>query len=396
MAAMKRTSMAGERVRADASHLAALDHAGAAWPGWTRGSSPISSRKMVPPCGLLEQATLVARRAGEGAPLVPEELALEQPFGQRRAVDGDEGGRGAAALPVDPLGEACLADAGLAEQHHREAAPGDGVHEPFETRHHAGVLFGGRRRVRGGPQHDDHRADLDRRGGPDGHRRACSNDHAIDARAVVAAQVLDGDRVTHADERVSAGDRLVLDAEGGRLAPADDHFAAGRRHRQRGAPPAPQRLEGRAPTLPCSRRPQGDGLGAIGVVAGGAHRLHCSGSEARATLREPLAPCDACLRCHGPGKELDQRDRGAEGTGGRRVRGPGPHRARVAGAGPARVRHEPAPGRGREGAGARALPDRGGPQALRRGGPITSQLEHPNIPPSTSSGSTGRGTSTSR
>ena len=37
--------------------------------------------------GLLEEALLVAQRAGEGAALVAEQLALEQVLGQRAAVD---------------------------------------------------------------------------------------------------------------------------------------------------------------------------------------------------------------------------------------------------------------------------------------------------------------------
>ena len=53
--------------------------------------SPISSRNSVPPSRQLEPAALLRDRAGEGAALVAEQLALEQRLGQRRAVDGDEG-----------------------------------------------------------------------------------------------------------------------------------------------------------------------------------------------------------------------------------------------------------------------------------------------------------------
>ena len=41
----------------------------------------------------LERALARGDRAGEGTPLVPEQLALDQVLGQRRAVDGDERGR---------------------------------------------------------------------------------------------------------------------------------------------------------------------------------------------------------------------------------------------------------------------------------------------------------------
>ena len=53
--------------------------------------SPISSRKIVPPCGPVEACPLLARRrAGERPLLVPEELGLDQLVGDRRAVDLDE------------------------------------------------------------------------------------------------------------------------------------------------------------------------------------------------------------------------------------------------------------------------------------------------------------------
>ncbi len=43
--------------------------------------SPISSRKIVPPFGLLEQPALLADRARERAALVAEQLRLEQRLG---------------------------------------------------------------------------------------------------------------------------------------------------------------------------------------------------------------------------------------------------------------------------------------------------------------------------
>ena len=49
--------------------------------------SPISSRKSVPPSACSKRPIALPVGAGEGAPLVAEQLALEQRLGQRRAVD---------------------------------------------------------------------------------------------------------------------------------------------------------------------------------------------------------------------------------------------------------------------------------------------------------------------
>src|SRR5262249_59673256 len=51
--------------------------------------------------GQLEHALLLAARVGEGAFLVAEELALEQRFGNRAAVELGEGFLGARALGGD-------------------------------------------------------------------------------------------------------------------------------------------------------------------------------------------------------------------------------------------------------------------------------------------------------
>ena len=66
----------------------------------------------------LEEALLVGVRAGEGAALVPEELALEQRVGERRAVLGDEALILARARVVDRAGHQVLAGAGLAGDQH--------------------------------------------------------------------------------------------------------------------------------------------------------------------------------------------------------------------------------------------------------------------------------------
>ena len=52
--------------------------------------SPISSRKIVPPCGELEAPLAVADGAGEGAAHVAEQLGLEQLLGDRAAVHRHE------------------------------------------------------------------------------------------------------------------------------------------------------------------------------------------------------------------------------------------------------------------------------------------------------------------
>src|SRR5712692_2788003 len=77
-----------------------------------------------PALGLLEAADAARGRAGEGALLRPEQLALEELGGYRGAIHGDE-----AALAPGPEMEgardALLAGAGLAKgQHHRVAAAG--------------------------------------------------------------------------------------------------------------------------------------------------------------------------------------------------------------------------------------------------------------------------------
>ncbi len=64
--------------------------------------------------GQLEQADLVAGRAGERALLVAEQLRLDQLLRQRRAVDLDERALRAAAAHVDRVGDQLLADAVLA------------------------------------------------------------------------------------------------------------------------------------------------------------------------------------------------------------------------------------------------------------------------------------------
>ena len=63
------------------------------------GISPTSSRKSVPRSAASKRPSRSADGAGERALHVAEELALEQPLGERRAVDLDERARGCARSP---------------------------------------------------------------------------------------------------------------------------------------------------------------------------------------------------------------------------------------------------------------------------------------------------------
>ena len=65
-----------------------------------------------------EVADLTAIGAGERATLVPEELALQERFGEGRAVESHERPLRPRAPPVDLLGDHFLADAGLSEDEH--------------------------------------------------------------------------------------------------------------------------------------------------------------------------------------------------------------------------------------------------------------------------------------
>ena len=81
---------------ADALELLFLQEREAAWPGGPGRMSPISSRKSVPPSATSSLAPLELVGAGEGPLLVTEEVALQEFFGQRHAIDGRR--RGEASL----------------------------------------------------------------------------------------------------------------------------------------------------------------------------------------------------------------------------------------------------------------------------------------------------------
>ena len=83
-----------------------------------RLSSPISSRKSVPPSASSNRPLLARLRAGERALLVAEELRLDQRVGQRRAAHLDERLLRAQRVVVDGVRDQLLAGARLAADEH--------------------------------------------------------------------------------------------------------------------------------------------------------------------------------------------------------------------------------------------------------------------------------------
>src|SRR5262249_29484881 len=75
----------------------------------------------------LEAADLLHDGAGEGALLVSEQLALQQPRGDGRTVQLDEGAALARAQVVQGPSDELLARAGLAENEDRGVRGGDGL-----------------------------------------------------------------------------------------------------------------------------------------------------------------------------------------------------------------------------------------------------------------------------
>ena len=82
-----------------------------------------------PAVGLLEAAGARALGSGEGTGLVAEELALDQAFGDRAAVDGYELLGAPARLGVDGAGGDLLAGPALAEEEHGDLVPGGALQE---------------------------------------------------------------------------------------------------------------------------------------------------------------------------------------------------------------------------------------------------------------------------
>ncbi len=86
--------------------------------------------------GRFEQPALLAIRAGEGAALVPEQLALEQVLGQRRAGDVHERLGRAVAAEVNHLRREILAGAALPCQEHGRGGAGGNLLEQRPDVHH--------------------------------------------------------------------------------------------------------------------------------------------------------------------------------------------------------------------------------------------------------------------
>ncbi len=114
VAATIRTSTRKRRGAADALELARSSSTRRIFAWMASGSSPISSRKSVPPWASSNRPSLRWLRAGERALLVAEELGLEQRLGNRGAVDGDERPVGAVARGMQRAREQFLAGAALA------------------------------------------------------------------------------------------------------------------------------------------------------------------------------------------------------------------------------------------------------------------------------------------
>ncbi len=112
------------RLAADAPEGALLEHAeqGGLHPGRELADLVEEER---PAVGLLEEAALPRRGAGEGAGLVAEELAREDALGEDAAALGDEGPARAIAAVVDGAGDELLAGPGLAEDEHGHVGRGD-------------------------------------------------------------------------------------------------------------------------------------------------------------------------------------------------------------------------------------------------------------------------------
>ena len=87
--------------------------------------SPTSSRNSVPWCANSNRPTFCADGAREGALLVAEQFALQQPRGDGRAVELDEGALAARAQVVKRTGDEFLAGAGFATNEHRGIGGGD-------------------------------------------------------------------------------------------------------------------------------------------------------------------------------------------------------------------------------------------------------------------------------
>src|SRR5690606_27158759 len=100
-------------LRAEPAHLAALEDAEQLGLEVLRQLAELVEEDGAA-VGLLEDAGAAGDGAGEGAALVPEQLALDQVGGDGAAVEDDEGALAAVARGVQGLGDQLLAAARLA------------------------------------------------------------------------------------------------------------------------------------------------------------------------------------------------------------------------------------------------------------------------------------------
>ena len=138
--------------------------------------------------GGLEAAAPIADRAGEGALHVAEQLALDQLFGDRGAVDLDERPAAAAAEGVDAARDQLLAGAVLAVDQH--AAVGRRGHRDLLAQLAHGVALA-----------DHHQPPID--GGPQ--------------RAVLGLELALAQRVAHDEHGLLERQRLLDEVEGAHL-----------------------------------------------------------------------------------------------------------------------------------------------------------------------------------
>ena len=124
--------------RADPLDLALLQHAQQLHLGGERDVADLVEEDGAA-VGGVEEALLVALRAGEGALHVAEELRLEERLGEGAAVQGHEGMALARAAGVEGAGHQLLAGAALAGDEHRGGAVGHRVDHPRHLAHGRGV-----------------------------------------------------------------------------------------------------------------------------------------------------------------------------------------------------------------------------------------------------------------
>ena len=99
------------------------------------GISPISSRKSVPPAAASTLPLRSIAGAGEGALLVAEQLALEERFGDRRAVDRHEGTGPTVRELVDPARKDFFARSAFPDQRDHDVLARNGPRDAVEFSH---------------------------------------------------------------------------------------------------------------------------------------------------------------------------------------------------------------------------------------------------------------------